>query len=560
MKAGDEVELLVDYRDAYEDTRERKGYGKHNNEVYGGDYDDAAARLKRNFVDREMVQLDITSLKFFDMFYLVEYLTNDVLAPIDQRIGHWQAESFTRLSKDLVARQRIHWLRMQLHSRLKEMVANQDPEDKLLKRILTTGQNEMVAATEESLLKWDFTMLPEIFSFLNTVPIGDNKTLQDVMCLELSEELLYSVASKLPDPLNSTMWSKISIDLTESITRDIARYSVCYREPMQSNAEMLAKELLVRVRNAVNLVREACSIVNRENGSLSMDAGSLSMDAAIDELSFHSLSRRMKMKDVAPNGSLMNVYANDLNIRYGTAATIADIQAYQDAVELGYLEPYFDPCSTRRLTDTKLSMVSQYPSHNHNKSKQQFHHMARSIDAFKCGVARVNEQWYVLNQILLPVHILVSACVKWPAGFQFYSLEQLCGASGIKLKDAEEAIERGVMRPNWPELEDKPGSGTSTKKNKRMRGVTYSVARTLENGASEEFPGWTVAKIQRKNSHHVDSYWSHPGLDGVVVRSRVGVKEMIAKMETNLIDAKTAYNILMNEGKQKFFGGRKSSV
>eukprot|EP00986_Skeletonema_menzelii_P012290 scaffold6718_cov132-Skeletonema_menzelii.AAC.1 len=206
MKAGDEVELLVDYRDAYEDTRERKGYGKHNNEVYGGDYDDAAARLKRNFVDREMVQLDITSLKFFDMFYLVEYLTNDVLAPIDQRIGHWQAESFTRLSKDLVARQRIHWLRMQLHSRLKEMVANQDPEDKLLKRILTTGQNEMVAATEESLLKWDFTMLPEIFSFLNTVPMGDNKTLQDVMCLELSEELLYSVASKLPDPLNSTMW------------------------------------------------------------------------------------------------------------------------------------------------------------------------------------------------------------------------------------------------------------------------------------------------------------------------------------------------------------------
>ncbi len=547
MKAGDEVELLVDYGEAYEDTRERKGYGKDNNEVYGGDYDDAAACLKRNFVDREMVQLDIASLKLYDLFYLVEYLTTDVLAPVDQRIRNWQNELFTRLSKDLVARQRIHWLRVQLQTRVKELVANRDPGDKLLGR--QSLVTELVKAIEKSLLEWEFAMLPEIFSSLNTISIGDDKTLQDIITLELSEELLYSIASKFPDPLNCTMWSKIGTGITETITQAIARYSVCHKEPTQSMPKMLAAFILASVRNAANLVRDACSAVN---------SGSLSRDDAIDKLSFHSLSRKMKKKDVAPNGSLIDVYASDLNIHYGAAATIADIQAYQDAVELGYLEPYFNPWSTRKLTDTKLSMVSQYPSGNRSNSNQQFHRMARSIDAFKSGVARVNEHWYLLNQVFLPVHILVSGCVKWPEGFQHYSLEKLCEAIGIELKDAKEAIERGFMKPNWPELEEKPENDTPTKKKKRLRKVPSSAARTVENGTSDEFPGWNVERIRRISSLHVDSYWSHPSLDGVVVRSRVGVREMIAKMETNRIDAQTAYNIMMKEGKKKYFGGRKS--
>ncbi len=558
MKAGDEVELLVDYGEAYEDVRERKGYGKDNNEINGGDYDDDAARLKRNFVDREMAQLDIDDLKLFDMFYLVEYLTNDVLAPIDLRIrqghGHGQAESFTRLSKDVVARQRMHWLKIHFQRRLKEMMTNPDPNDELLTLSVTKGGKEMVRSIEVSLLKWDFTMLPDIFTFLNTVRIGGGKTVQDVIFHELSEETLYFVASKLPDPLNRSVWSKISVDLTESITRDIARYFVYSKEPMLARVQMLGKQLLDNAKNAANKVREACCIINTGNSSLSRDA-------AIDKLSFHSLSRKMKKKDIAPGGSLISVYANELNIDYGTAATIADIQAYQDAVELGYLEPHFNPCSSRRLADTKLSMVSQYPSSNHQSGNQQFHRMARSIDAFKSGVARVNEQWYLLNQILLPAHTLVSECVKWkefPEGFQSYSLEKICEAIGVELEDAKETIKRGVIRPNWPELEDKSTDSSTTKKKKRLRRALSNEARTLENCESKEFPGWIVERIQRKNSHHVDSYFSHPGLVGVVVRSRVGVREMISKMETNLIDAKAAYDILMSEGKQKYFGGRRS--
>ena len=75
----------------------------------------------------------------------------------------------------------------------------------------------------------------------------------------------------------------------------------------------------------------------------------------------------------------------------------------------------------------------------------------------------------------------------------------------------------------------------------------------------DEFPGWNVKKVQRKTDRHVDRFFSHPDLDGVVVRSRVGVSEMIAKMETDLVDANTAHEILMSEGKRKYFIGTRKS-
>ena len=76
--------------------------------------------------------------------------------------------------------------------------------------------------------------------------------------------------------------------------------------------------------------------------------------------------------------------------------------------------------------------------------------------------------------------------------------------------------------------------------------------RTLQNGEVDEFPGWTCEKILRKNSTHYDRSWSHKSLAGVNVRSRVGMREMMEKMERG-VNAQTAYEMLMSEGKTKYF-------
>lgn len=77
--------------------------------------------------------------------------------------------------------------------------------------------------------------------------------------------------------------------------------------------------------------------------------------------------------------------------------------------------------------------------------------------------------------------------------------------------------------------------------------------KNLQNGEVDVFPGWNFECFQRKNSTQYERLWSHKSLDGISVRSRVGMREMMEKMETHRVDAKGAYEILMSEGKGKYF-------
>ena len=68
MKKGDTVELLVNYGLHYEDIRERKGYGlKNQREGLGGDAEDKAARMQRNFHEREQAEQDIVDIGFIEV-------------------------------------------------------------------------------------------------------------------------------------------------------------------------------------------------------------------------------------------------------------------------------------------------------------------------------------------------------------------------------------------------------------------------------------------------------------------------------------------------------------
>jgi len=59
IKKGETVELLTYYGDDYEETRERKGYGKS---VVKGDSDDNE-RSRRNILDRRSLEATTESMK-----------------------------------------------------------------------------------------------------------------------------------------------------------------------------------------------------------------------------------------------------------------------------------------------------------------------------------------------------------------------------------------------------------------------------------------------------------------------------------------------------------------
>ena len=118
MKKGDTVELLVNYGEAYEEVRERKGYGLKNiREGTGGDAQDKAARLQRNFAERKEVEQEMVDLTFVKLRLLVEFLTEEVWQPIRKAM-----DSSVFCSRHIIARRRLHWLKKYVEQRLEVLL------------------------------------------------------------------------------------------------------------------------------------------------------------------------------------------------------------------------------------------------------------------------------------------------------------------------------------------------------------------------------------------------------------------------------------------------------
>lgn len=528
---------MVDYGDHYEWVRERKGYGLANlTEHLGGDEEDGA-RLQRNFHEREDVEMDIATLKVYEMFHLVDFLTQTIFHPISERIGH---PGLPR-TRDLIARRRLHWVSEVLAERVQEYIA--DPT-------IDSG-SEFVSSIRESIQKWRFVSMSALFDRLNS-------DLRKALLGELTEELLYQARSHLPNPLDERIWSCLAIDLTKKVVHSLAKYLFCHSGQNEIRKQHLGEDLLKHAMDAAESV---------QNGSKAINNRSPAMDEYVNSLSFKSVQRKINediFLDESKEG-MISLYDTKKIIHFGTAAAMADIQAYYDAVELCGIESYYIPGKTRRLSEDNRSIVAQYETDTINDSEKrspQFYWMSRRIDAFKKGYARVNEKWYLENQVLTVVHMLASTCVDWShsdgehAG---YNLETLCRKINIDLNDAKRALSQGAVNPTWPEPDVKtaysPALSDVGPTNGPIRGRQKARHRTpsdapaalsaavVYEGTDPEFPGWTIQHRQRLNSPRLDYYWSHPELQGVIVRSKVRLKLLVSYANTRGVSLRVAYEI-----------------
>lgn len=558
MKKGDTVELFVNYGDHYEQVRERKGYGLVNMADHVGGDEEDGARLHRNFHEREEMEKDVSSLKVYEMFHLAEFLNEKIFVPINKSIqmaypedGSAKAENANTIRyRDLIARRRLHWIGEKLSGRVQEFI--DDPNVII---------SEFVTSIRASLRQWRFVSMPNVFNQLSP-------DLKKVLIGELAEECLYQTRSQLPSPLDETVWSQLAVDLTRKTSAALAQYLFCYSGPFNIRKQFLGQDLLKLAKKFAETVREGCKAINIMEGNTIPEGA---VDEHIDQLSFKSPQRKIKKKNLfdESKGKMMSLYDNENTVRFGTAAAMADIQAYYDAVELCGIESYYIPGKTKRVSECGRSIVSLYSeqnsiNNNTDKHSPQFNWMARTVDAFKRGDARVNEQWYLENQVLLVVHLLASTCVDWGGhsdGNNWYSFEKLCEAMNFDQTKANRVISQGAINPTWPKPEIIPAyspalsdegfiSGRAHRK-ARPRTNPSSSKRELFSGPDDDFPGWTVKKIQRGGSNHVDKYWSRPELPGITVRSRVGVKALMDYMEANDVGAREAYEA--NQGQTKFF-------
>jgi len=570
MKKGDTVELLVNYGEHYEDVRVRKGYGLANaKEGIGGDANDKAARYQRNFVERDQVEQEIIDLNFIKLSTLTEFLTTKVYQPIKKAIDKNLSNS-----RHIIARRRLHWLALRLDKRLKVLMQKPNP-------VMTPL---LVDRLRKSILEFQFnsTTIPK--QTLEGVMSKGNQRVKDAIREEISEEIFYEVSYKapnsyLPYPMDECHWSKVALSIMSYCAVNLA--SFMFAGPNTRLA--LSKAILDGAVESAKAIRKATNIVNRSSQSTEIVDEAM-FDRAVSFLAFKS--------QTVPQNHLVSLGQSAYDIctplSHREAATLAEIQAYQDAADLCLMGgSKLDPATIASSIDTKITIISKYhfdqPVQD-DENAQQFLRMPRTIDAFKRGVAQVHEHWYLLHQVVMVVHAIASF-VDWTPNENedpFYSLEKLCSMIEFDTEIAKAALSRWSNKPISSTARRSPVKARKSVKARtslspktarqicldtkiktpsptpRSSPVESIEQRTIRDGPDEKFPGWNVREIRRATGEHVDRYWYMPEHPDTIVRSQMGVYHIRQIMIDKNMELLDACNYLIDvEGKQTYFHRRK---
>lgn len=537
----------MDYKGGYEINRERKGYGKRNlHDFLGSDQDDAA-RLQRNFENREMVEGDIETLHISEMFDLVEFLVEKIGGPLNERItGHFSGDADSSVGGirplDLVARRRLHWVGERCALKLPKYKAEVEcaPATPLV-----AWENRCYApllkALEETLpsLRFDDAMKQKFGNL--------KENLQQTILDELTEELLYSTRMALPNPLDGSVWSSVAIQATREVAREIAKSVHCSNASSEKlRLKFLGVKILRRGAKYLSLVKqasEADAVPITEELDPMADLLFVSPERVITK------NQLLSLTNIDENG-VIDIYGKQLNMPYGAAATLSSYQAFNDSAEL---------CGLTRFRAKDLFDKTRVCGKSIVSRLECGGWMPRCRDSFSEGLAKANVSWYVENQLLPVFHVLASACVDWSVGDmvgdEFYSLEKICKALELDVVAGKGALLRGAIKPSWVDIEPVSPSNSPTSKSKRgkkRRGGSGSPSKKIVyKGPDDNLGhGWTVEKVQRATGNHIDRYWFHSDSPEDVIRSMPGVRNIISRAANEGITLKES--IKWFRGKDEF--------
>jgi len=591
MKKGHTVELLTHYGDKYEETRERKGYGKANIECGLKDSSDDNARMRHNISSRKSVEATIKSMSLEEVEQTIHFLLNKIFIPLTIRI-EWFAEKYFKLIRkkrrrnnfveqhQLSTRQwrawrRLSWLGAMLQSRVDVLMIQSEQHDSI--PIINDGVRRM---------KWTTNKL--LLDMLQKIKGKSGETMLDEIHSEIFEENLFLVSKSndLIHTFDSSLWCATARKLVRDVAgKTIATYKL--EDPLavtEHRLKSLATDLVELAADAVSNIREACIKLRSSNTT----GVPCYFDSAVQSLYFD------KIRDEQHQEKL--------------------VYAYQDALELGCMEE----CVNMGDSNFPWNISSKFLRTLNSKtcddidlvSCDNFNEVLCDFRSPQSGAAQVDENWYALWQVVRVIHCFATKCIEWSIGgkdnsVSIYSLERLCKRVGVNVKDARKMLSQEMVHRTKPPIikRNKPEVSTiarmnctvkdhSIKRNKSSphfdesnRTLSETIAKMKytvkdhstkpktndpysdkSNGTLPQIPsicrtnmdgslydesdgtlpeGWRLEHVKRPNSKHVDRYWYTIG--GKKLRSRIEVALFLKCLELSNNNESEALELYLAE-------------
>ena len=459
MKQAEQVELLTNYFDHYEDVRERKGYGQRNLKRGVKSDDDFGALLMRNFDSREHAEVEIRDLtqSIHDpgddtvrrVYDLCEFLEENVRIPLLEKTTRF-LEAYDRDKADTsdapsslqcIAMLRFNWLGPILSQTLCKI---EDYLENAPEGIIQIGYpwRSMLEQCKKWTLSMKWDQLTDFWNFDKDVMGSDGKSIHEAMHREMIEMVCYDVRQKMWSPFDPSIWCPIAQDLVTNICDEIGIVKYVSSEGNTGDTHgnpTLLDRILEHATTAVKQIHDEAEIFRERHTRIEFSSG-VSSNATIDAKQLGSLRSKMfQYNTVDPKG---------------VVAALSDLLAYFDCAFL--VDDHFMTGNfTVPVAFDKRFLMTKYSGF---KVDAPLNSLPRSVeDARRCK-AEVNKMWYILWQVIFIVHLFGEQYLVGASGTEEgYSLEKLCRHLDFDFELGSEAVGRGMIgRTIWEKLVKTP--------------------------------------------------------------------------------------------------------
>lgn len=521
---GQTMELLVDYGAVYENTRERKGYGRANMQGTLQSDSDEAENFKRNLVDRHAIRELIQSMKFMEIKTLVEVFENRIISPLieitDSYLSNNSSPNNENGDKALTSQQRIPTKR-QLVARFRvKWIA-----DLFRKQIDVLKYKETNVDRDEARKLYNILSQRRLKTPDFTTADSENNESNTLSELQLTEQygetyLLLSDGFGLFHPYDPTLWCETARILCKDLIREL------------SYLRKVGKQLYQMAEAIYKIATAAASSMQKSWAILTEDSNKQGITDACRVLGFQQTDNKVvvshltkELPDQSKTHSICLVQSGVTSDRGNERKTLHDML---DNICIS-LAPGSD--RHQQLDSLVIRCLSTVTP-------------AQSTDfvaVLTSAHTSIDREWYLLWQVIRVVHVISLHFMQ--SSNNFYSLKELCAKVGVNVKKAEQVLAAKMEEPfpsiycNYDDefIEEETSKDSVTLKKElsvRAPNNVYSQAhRDLRMLRDNEIianykenikpnhqlrydesdgslpPGWRIERIKRRTSEHVDLYW-----------------------------------------------------
>ena len=580
MCKGETVELLVDYGKEYEDSRVRKGYGLENIENHVLCDEVESAKVKRDHADRVGIIVLIQSMTFLEIKNTLDFLETRIITPLvlytDGYFYNIAAKSIGKQNvvyqvkppskKQLTARYRLAWIGQLYRERIKHMLANKQLDKIAAKKYLQILDPNYL--DPHSRLVGSNNNLKEI------------KEVQDICFREEYEEFLLFISKEYGvfHAYDPSLWCDLGRTLCKKLIMtllDLRRNS--NGSEKRRNQQMFAAAIYDIAMNAVASVRSHVKILHSNSSKQQV------LDS-IRHLGF------LWTENEAINNHLASASPSNADgdvvqlFNTGISPTISNHSlTLHNALETMCVS--FNPGKFGKSKKKNMTLQLRCKSSSANKCNDNYD----CLTLLKNGDIKVDEEWYILYQVIRIVDVISSSFIEWPSNCNI--LKTVCERTGVNFRNATitaaHRIELGESERNNEENNavNRLTSHFTSKNDKlhinsrssyyalnkgtppkteadnpvvdKQREIDQNLIRPYQLKVSKRVlyeksdgslpDGWRVDHVQRQSSNHIDRYWYTK--TGKKLRSRVEVGLFLDLIKQSGGDEEAAWN--------KFPGSRK---